>query len=278
MRLALALTAAASLGALMAPGTALAADRVVTFSGGCGIFGVGSWSQPDVGALSVPAGGMVHFVNHLGDDAELTINGSIRGLVPVDNQVDVVFREGTVSVGLVPGCLLGSAAAGTVSVRVADNAVNNPPPVAQGGASPAPAAPPPVPPRPPATTAAPAPATPDNAPAPVHHPARPPAEAPSTLGASPAAPAMTGAAPATTGAAPAVPGPAGSSPTPSANSSPAPSMSEAAAAVGPAVPLPPVRRGPSGVLVLVASVCAAGVSIAAIRAMITQHAISVKSI
>src|SRR5436309_2464299 len=107
-RLLPALAAAGIGGTLLAPDTALAAAPAVTFHGGCGLLGVGASSRPDTGALSVPPGGTVTFVNRLGQSADLMINGADRATVPADSQIGVAFRQGRLSVSLVPGCVLGN--------------------------------------------------------------------------------------------------------------------------------------------------------------------------
>src|SRR2546421_10111475 len=123
-RLVPALAAACAGAALLAPGTAFAATSPVAFSGGCGLLGVGASSHPDTGSVTVHAGGTVTFVNHLGQSAHLMINGADRGVVPTNNQVAVLFRQGRVSVTMLPGCLLGGGGdVGAVTVNVtADSA------------------------------------------------------------------------------------------------------------------------------------------------------------
>ena len=117
-RLAPVLAVASIAGALIAPGTALAAAPTVTFHGGCGLLGVGASSRPDYGSVTVAGGGTVTFVNRLGQAADLMINGADRATVPADSQIGVVFRQGRLSVSLVPACLLGGGGAGSVTVTV----------------------------------------------------------------------------------------------------------------------------------------------------------------
>src|SRR5437763_1632138 len=117
-RLASVLAVASIGGGLFAPGTAFAAAPTVTFRGGCGLLGVGASSRPDIGALTVAPGSAVTFVNRLGQSADLMINGADRATVPADSQIGVVFRQGRLSVSLVPACLLGNGGAGSVTVTV----------------------------------------------------------------------------------------------------------------------------------------------------------------
>src|SRR5437773_1809693 len=118
-RLAPALAAACAGAALLAPGTAWAGPSTVTFTGDCGLLGVGASSRPDYSSVSVHGGGTVTFVNHLGQAAHLMINGADRGVVPTNNQVAVLFRQGRVRVTMLPGCLVGSGGnVGSVTVTV----------------------------------------------------------------------------------------------------------------------------------------------------------------
>jgi hypothetical protein len=232
-------------GALLAPVPAHAAGSTVTFHGGCGLLGVGvgAVSHPDTSAVTVPAGSTVTFVNRLGESGELMINGASRRTVPADGQVGVVFQPGQASVSLVPACLLGIGGADSVTVTVTPVSSAAPSPGTSGGRTPAGG----------------------------KGPADPADQSLVSTGATPVppAPALTGSA--LTGSAP-----TGSAPTADAGAltSPAPVPSDdAVAAVGPAVPGPPTRRGPSGALVFTAAICVVGVSIAAGRAIIARRAI-----
>jgi hypothetical protein len=233
------LAAACVGGALLAPGVALAATPSVTFQGGCGLLGVGASSHPDSGAVSVRSGATVNFVNHLGQPAHLMINGADRGIVPKDNQIAVLFRQGRVSVAMLPGCLLRGGDVGSVSVSVTS---------APGTGSPA------------------APGSPAG------H---------TGTGRSPEARIAASASPAPSGMAasadPAAPAPDGGGAVPSTDAwAPAAAGSvpvSDSVAVGTAVPAPPGRRGPAGLLVFTAAICVVGVSVAATRAIISQRAI-----
>ena len=233
-RLAPVLAAACAGAALFAPGTAVAASPTVAFQGGCGLLGVGASSHPDAGSVAVRSGGTVTFVNHLGQPAHLIINGADRGVVPRDNQVAVLFRQGRVSVTMLPGCLVGGGGdVGYVTVAVMADAGS---PAGAGSPSPR------------AGRSPEAKATPSAS------------AVPGALAASgdPAAPAPAGgtapSADALAGAGAGVPG-------------------IDAVSVGTAVPGPPGRRRPAGLLIFVAAICVVGVSVAATRAIIAQRAI-----
>jgi len=239
-RLAPALAAACVAGVLLAPGTALAATPTVAFHGGCGLLGVGASSQPDTGAVTVRSGSTVTFVNHLGQAAHLMINGADRGDVPSDNQVAVLFRQGRVSVSLLPGCLVGGGGGvGSVTVTVT--------PAADPGS--------------PGTAGSPA----DRS---LHDGGRSPeARATSSAGPMPGVAAVDPAAPAPAG---------GAAPSADALTGVAPGAGVPGVdpvAVGAAEPGPPGRHRPAGLLIFVAGICVVGVSIAATRAIIAQRAI-----
>jgi len=230
-RLASVLAVASIAGGLLAPGTALAAAPTVTFRGGCGLLGVGASSRPDIGALTVSPDSTVTFVNRLGQSADLMINGADRATVPADSQIGVVFRQGRLSVSLVPACLLGNGGAGSVTITVSATGSGS----AAGGSR-----------------------------------TRTP-----QAGKSPEARTTPTAAQSSAAAVP---------PDPAAASADGGSLADGAAspdpvptsdtvAVGSAVPGPPIRKGPAGILVFVAAICVVGVSVAAVRAIIAQRAI-----
>jgi len=230
------LAAACIGGALLVPGVASAAQPTVTFHGDCGLLGVGASSRPDKSGVTVNSGGTVTFVNNLDQSAHLMINGADRGVVPADNQVAVLFRGGRVSVTMLPGCLLGGGGnVGSVTVNVTSDT----------GSAPA--------------------GTPGKSPEPGRSP-----EARTTASASPA---PSGAAGSLDPAVPA-PGdglPGSGDPLAAAGPGAAPGMDPVA--VGTAVPGPPGKHRPAGLLVFVAAICVVGVSVAATRAIIAQRAI-----
>lgn len=246
-----ALAALVAGGVLLTPGAALAAAPTVTFSGGCGVLGLGASSRPDVSSISVPTGGTVHFVNHLGESAALMVDGTKQISVPDDYEVAATFPHAA-SVTMVPGCLLGHGAPGAVAVNVSAPPASGParagtPPVG-GRSSASPAG------RPTSTkTAGQVPAVPGDSPT---------ADEPSSSAGPPDASVSPDVA------LPAMP-------LDSASQEPALAGDPAdpTIAVGSAVPATPAKHGPAGTLVLIAVVCVVGVSIAAIRAIIAQRAI-----
>ena len=233
------LAAACAGAALLAPGAARAATPVVAFQGGCGLLGVGASSRPDTGSVTVWSGGTVTFVNHLGQAAHLMINGADRGVVPQDNQVGVLFRQGRVTVTMLPGCLLaGGGDVGSVTVNVVSASTSAAP---SADASPA-TRPSAVPSKSAGAHSASASASPSTAAGSAA------AGSPAADGAPPSAEALAGTAP-----------------------DAAPSIDPVS--LGTAIPGPPGRRHASGLLVVLAGICAIGVSIAAIRVIIAQRAI-----
>jgi len=231
-RLASVLAVASIGGGLFAPGTAFAAAPTVTFRGGCGLLGVGASSRPDIGALTVSPGSAVTFVNRLGQSADLMINGADRATVPADSQIGVVFRQGRLSVSLVPACLLGNGGAGSVTVTVSSAGSGS----AAGGSR-------------------------SRTPQAVKSPEARTAPSPGQSSAAAVPPDPAAAASADGGS------------LADGGASPDPVPTSDTVAVGSAVPGPPVRKGPAGILVFVAAICVVGVSVAAVRAIIAQRAI-----
>jgi hypothetical protein len=240
-RFAAVLAAAFAGGALLAPGAAVASpsSHTVTFNGGCGLLGLGASSQPDTGSLVVRSGSTVNFVNHLGQTAQLIVNGETRGSIPADNGVGILFRQGSVTVAMMPGCALGTNGAGSVTVATESSSPGAPGGSPPGGGSPG-----------------------SNHPAVRPSSSRGAAERPSP---TPSAGASGSLDPSAALGAAALPG--GSAP----NVAPSGDM-VAVGAVGPATP---AHRGPAGLLAIIATVCLLGVSIAAIRAIVAQRAIGV---
>jgi hypothetical protein len=234
-RTALTLVAAVAGGALLGPGAAFAGSPTVTFSGSCGLLGIGASSQPDTGSVTISSGSSVTFVNHLDQPAQLMINNSAATTLAKDTAVPVSFT-GPATVALVPGCLLGHGTPGTVAVGVG-----------QGSSTPTAGAP----------TKAGAPTTPGARTSATPSGSRSPGE---SLSASPSdsSPAPSGLADPTQAGL--------------AGDFPSALPSDAVAAVGAATPAPG-RHGPSGLLTLISTVCVVGVSIAAIRVIIAQRAL-----
>lgn len=61
-------------------------------------------SDPDQGALTVPAGATVTFVNHTRRPATLLIDGAVAGTARANQALPVVFHRGSVTVAMVPSC------------------------------------------------------------------------------------------------------------------------------------------------------------------------------
>jgi hypothetical protein len=232
--------------ALLAPGAATASpsSRTVTFNGGCGLLGLGASSQPDTASLVVASGSTVIFVNHLGQTAQLIVNGENRGAIPADNEVGILFRQGSATVAMMPGCVLGDKGAGSVTVAVGSSSPGVP------GGSPS--------------------GSVDGSGS-ASRPARRPSSSRGGAAERPSPPPPAGA-PAPFGPAPAV---AGGPASAGANDTPGVSSSEDMVAVGAVGPATPAHRGSAGLLAIVATVCVLGVSIAAIRAITARRAISV---
>jgi hypothetical protein len=116
---------------LLVPGWAVAAQSpTVTFNGGCGPQGVGAASQPDSAALSVPAEGLVVFVNHLGETATLLVDDRLSGTLQANDEVSVIFHHGPVSVRLAPSCLAVADADPVYVAVAASTPANSPYPAA----------------------------------------------------------------------------------------------------------------------------------------------------
>lgn len=83
--------------------------RKVTFDGG-GMLGLTCRSRPDIESLVVPAETRIRVVNDTGHDAQLQLGGRTKGTIPENASTDVVFRRGTIAVLLKPNCSLGDDA------------------------------------------------------------------------------------------------------------------------------------------------------------------------
>jgi hypothetical protein len=241
-----ALVLAAAAGPLFAPVAAVAASTPsVSFSGGCGLIGLGSYSKPSAASVSIAAGSSVTFVNHLNTSAQLFINGSSQASLRPDYQVKVAFSA-SASVSLVPSCLLGSGGAGTVSVRVS-SPTGSP-------AGPAP------------TTGAPTHASPTARASAISPSATArPSSSPSGVLAPSGTPSLDQ---------PGLVGPSGPS-AGAAGGVTAPSGGPMVASVGSATPATSGHQGPDRLLVVISAVCIIGVTIALIRAIVAQRAIRV---
>jgi hypothetical protein len=243
--------AAAFATALLAGGPALAGNPAyaadgpsVEFSGGS-VLSVLCKSQPSAARVTVSAEGRVVFVNRLRQSATLLVDGRPAASVGANLAVPVVFHSGPVTVSMVPACDVGVVeqfesvvvtVLRPVGVAGSASAVAG----ASGGASSG------------GTTARPAAAT---------GAARPAATAPPSgdeqLGLEPGL-AASGDVSASAGA--------------DAVEPPAVTGTGGAVAVEPIVAASGTpSEGTSGMLALLATVCAIGVTVAAIRAIVAQR-------
>jgi len=263
--------AAAAIGAGSTVGAAPAhatAGQTVNFTGGSVLNVLVCKSEPSPARLSVPAEARVMFVNRLGQTATLRVDGQAVSNVGANQAVPVVFHYGPVSVSMTFSCGASVAekfSAATVAVQApsrpaAPNVPNSRPAVGapSGGGA--------------ATTI-------HNAPGMSHAGA---------VGGRQAASGQN--APGTTGASPtAGPVDPGAVDLPSADPSALavdPITGETAtgaAAAGTAVAVEPLvpasgapQDGASGLLALLAAVCAVGVTIAATRAIISRRTIQAR--
>ncbi|GGQ45542.1 hypothetical protein [Couchioplanes azureus] len=83
--------------------------RQVVFAGG-GVLGLSCKSTPSVGSMTVPAESTVRVVNRTGHGANLLLNGASQGSIPDDGSTEVVFRRGTTAVMLDPSCAIADQA------------------------------------------------------------------------------------------------------------------------------------------------------------------------
>jgi hypothetical protein len=270
----LAATAAAVIAAALtvgaSPVSAATESPTVEFSGGSVLSLLVCKSEPNTGGLSVPADSRVNFVNRLGQNASLKVDGKSVATVQPNQQVPVLFKKGPVEVAMTFDCGVGVMQ----QFKPVSVGVTTPPPAAavtgqaaQGQAKAAPGAT--------KTTAA--------------------ANGPAGAAAGAANGVITnrsGAAtrsnktPQAQDGASAAAGDAGEVGTePIDPSLLDPSAAPALGGVDPSAPVDdrvtveepvaasgPATNGPAGLLALVATVCVVGVGIAAIRAIIAQRA------
>lgn len=261
-------------GAALAAEPAQETNSQVTFSGD-GLLGVACGAKPNSASVTVPAESTLRVVNNTGRKAKLLLDGATRGEVASGATADVLFHRGPVELALKPDCMLADEKSVRVEVLAAPPppATNNDTPAnpaivpfGNGGGNTAGGA------DNPAATGgddqqAPAGATGDNA-----NPA--PGASPGAV--DPANPAGDDANPANP-ADPANPDAAALSADsfgdPSGGGSLDGATTVAGAAAEPLASVDPVSdSGPTGLLALIATVCAVGVSAGAIRAIVAQRA------
>jgi hypothetical protein len=241
------LSATAAISALVGLPLAMPASAAdpasVTFSGGgLGLLLCGS--KPDTSRISVPAEQKVRLTNQLGIDATLNIDGAANSAVANGETVEVQFHRGPVSIGMVPDCPLNlNPTYEQLTVDVKQNTAAAPAPVTSGQSRPS-AKP---------STAAPAGGGPVRG-AVDGSPPVPPAPGASLF----SDPTLPGAEPSGVATV--------ESPATVVHPGRSPKGQTLAGETG------PVDKGPIGLLAIIATVCVVGVSVGAIRAIITQRA------
>lgn len=281
--------------------------RQVVFAGG-GVLGLSCRSTPSVGSLTVPAESTVRVVNRTGHAARLRLGGTTKGVIPDDGSTEVVFRRGTTAVLLSPDCALGDESTPvlvTATPSAPSTAMPDPIPVPPDNDAATPAAPSDS--GSPVTPADGGTALPDSV-VPAGRPHRPvtmmnrpgavQAGVPSpgqaavttvetmpqggsgtriktsfTRGTGAATPTFSGMPPgdarAIVGGVPTVDL---SAPVDAGPAAPTPPPSDAAAAEPVAAMQPMTPNRPIGLLAVIAAVCAVGVAVGAIRAIVSQRA------
>jgi hypothetical protein len=285
-------------GPLLANGTAQAeltrrGNDLVFGGGGRNMLGLSCAAEPRSDSMTVPAGSTVRVVNDTGHDADLRLNGVSKGELANRSSTEVLFRRGPVEVTLKPNCPLGGPSEpATVTVTPSPSGSGTPtpspttvPPSATPGGSPSKTAKP--------TTRPPGPGKPRPP-----HTATKPNRRPTSAGAATTATTTgrtgpqsattrartrTDTAPgaATTGATTAVTempiggsdAPVSTGPVLAAPEIDPSSADPTSAAAEPVAALEPLSEdSPIGLLALAATVCLAGVTAAAIRAIVAQRA------
>ncbi|MFI5913873.1 hypothetical protein [Dactylosporangium sp. NPDC051541] len=246
----------------------------VEFSGGSVLSLLVCKSEPSTGNVSVPSDSRVNFVNRLGQNASLKVDGKSVATVQPNQQVPVLFKKGPVEVAMTFDCGVGVVQ----QFKPVSVGVTTPPPAAAAPAGPA--------------------AQPQAKAAPGTTKTTGPANGPAGAAAGAANGVITNrsggsrstktptAQAGTDGSAPAADaGELGTEPIdpalvdPSAAAAPAMGVDPSAASADdrvtveePVAASGPASNGPAGLLALVATVCVVGVGIAAIRAIIAQRA------
>ncbi|MGY0230321.1 hypothetical protein [Longispora urticae] len=225
--------------ALLGAGTAFADSPTVTFSGSCGLLGIGAHSRPSVADLTVEEMTPVRFINGLRIRADLVLPGGARYTLNPGTYLDLQIASGPAEALMEPACGLGLLPTyEKVTIQV------EPSTAPEGG-----------PEAPPQTSAPAAPAPPA------------PRGGPTRANPRPTVPAPSVAAPA--------PGAAVSpnlvEPTPSMSTSSASGPIDSPAIEPVAAGQVPGRA--SSLLAMVATVCVIGVSAAAVRAIGAQRTV-----
>jgi hypothetical protein len=235
--------------------------KEVVFSGG-GLLGVACGAKPSATSVTVPAESSLRVVNNTGRRAKLVLDGATRGEISSGSAAEVLFHRGPVSLALKPDCVLADESSVRVEVVAAPPAAAPAPP----GSAPAPRAPggatsgtndgggtTPGGTAGRTTRAEDPRERPDGAATASAEPTTPAAEPTPADGTETATATVDGNLPALT--------------------EPTDSVTVTGANAEPLASVEPVRTGGStGLLALIATVCAVGVSAGAIRAIIAQRA------
>ena len=237
----------------------------VVFTGG-GLLGVACDAKPSSSSVTVPAESTLRVVNNTGRKAKLLLDGAARGEVAAGATADVLFHHGPVELALKPDCVLADEKAVRVEVLAAppppadnhdDTPADEPAPAAGGGDDNDPGS---------------APTVGDDAPSDDADEPDEPDTAPTADADDPAA-AGPDAEPSTDAADPAAGMATDDFLDPSGGNGGEGATTVAGAAAEPLASVEPVSEGgPTGLLALIATICVAGVSAGAIRAIIAQRA------
>jgi hypothetical protein len=107
--------AAGAVGAAAARVDAVESGRQVTFSGG-GLLGLSCAAEPSTGSVTITAETTLRVVNRTGHRATLLLDGAARGEVAKGGAAEVLFHRGPVQLALKPHCVLAEQK--TVRVQV----------------------------------------------------------------------------------------------------------------------------------------------------------------
>lgn len=93
--------------------------KEVVFSGKKGLLGVACEANPSATAVTVPAETTLRVVNRTGYRAKLILDGAAQGEIADGGAAPVVFHRGPVTLGLKPSCMIGQESAVRVEVTAA---------------------------------------------------------------------------------------------------------------------------------------------------------------
>jgi hypothetical protein len=223
-------------------------QRPVEFSGGLGPLLCGS--KPDRSSVTVKSESRLVFVNNIGHGATLRIDGENGGPIADGQAVEVRFRHGPVAIAMVPDCSPGLGGNGTYEPVTVKVGTTRPSSSGSSGGS---------------ESAVKTWSTPAPSPSPA---AAPSTDDPATVADSPLFSLEPDAG--TDAVKPvADPDPA-ADPTQSADLAIPPGRSPAGTSKNLSGDTP-IDKGPIGLLTIIATVCVVGVSVGAIRAIVSQH-------